>query len=66
MQARHTGIKTVQQIALLMGCAILPFLRDCVEIIAHGLTDEQGKVRTITSLTVSALAEASAPYGIER
>merc|ERR1719443_1907489 len=26
-QARHTGIKIVQQIAILMGCAILPHLR---------------------------------------
>lgn len=26
-QARHTGIKIVQQIAILMGCAVLPHLR---------------------------------------
>ena len=35
-QARHTGIKIVQQIAILMGCAILPHLRNLVEIIEHG------------------------------
>lgn len=35
-QARHTGIKIVQQIAILMGCAILPHLRSLVEIIEHG------------------------------
>lgn len=26
-QARHTGIKIVQQIAILMGCAVLPHLK---------------------------------------
>lgn len=35
-QARHTGIKIVQQIAILMGCAILPHLKNLVEIIEHG------------------------------
>uniref|UniRef100_A0A368UH41 TOG domain-containing protein n=1 Tax=Glycine max TaxID=3847 RepID=A0A368UH41_SOYBN len=51
-QARHTGIKIVQQIAILIGCA-------------HGLNDENQKVRTITALSLAALAEAAAPYGIE-
>ena len=37
-QARHTGIKIVQQIAILMGCAILPHLKNLVEIIEHGET----------------------------
>ncbi|EKX72597.1 splicing factor 3B subunit 1, putative [Theileria equi strain WA] len=64
-QARHTGIKIVQQTAILVGCAVLPHLRQLVEIIAHGLQDEQQKVRTITALALAALAEASAPYGIE-
>merc|ERR1719480_501636 len=64
-QARHTGIKIVQQIAILMGCAILPHLRALVEIIEHGLVDEQQKVRTITALAIAALAEAATPYGIE-
>lgn len=64
-QARHTGIKIIQQIAILMGCAILPHLRALVEIIEHGLVDEQQKVRTITALGLAALAEASTPYGIE-
>ena len=64
-QARHTGIKIVQQIAILMGCAILPHLRNLVEIIEHGLVDEQQKVRTITALSIAALAEAATPYGIE-
>ncbi|KAL1932755.1 hypothetical protein VTP01DRAFT_8433 [Rhizomucor pusillus] len=64
-QARHTGIKIVQQIAILMGCAVLPHLKNLVEAIGHGLEDEQQKVRTITALAIAALAEAAAPYGIE-
>jgi splicing factor 3B subunit 1 len=64
-QARHTGIKIVQQIALLMGVAVLPYLRELVEIVSHGLTDEMHKVRIVTALTCAALAEAAHPYGIE-
>lgn len=64
-QARHTGIKIVQQIALLMGVAVLPYLRDLVEIVSHGLTDDMQKVKIITALTCAALAEAANPYGIE-
>ncbi|RKP17732.1 ARM repeat-containing protein [Rozella allomycis CSF55] len=64
-QARHTGIKIVQQIAILMGCAVLPHLTSLVETIAEGLKDEQQKVKTITGLALAALAEASSPYGIE-
>ncbi|RPD64445.1 small nuclear ribonucleo protein [Lentinus tigrinus ALCF2SS1-7] len=64
-QARHTGIRIVQQIAIMMGCAVLPHLRNLVDCIAHGLQDEQTKVRTMTALALAALAEASAPYGIE-
>ena len=36
-----------------------------VDIVKHGLVDENQKVKTITALTVSALAEAASPYGIE-
>lgn len=64
-QARHTGVKIVQQIAILMGCAVLPHLKNLVECIGPGLEDEQQKVRTITALAIAALAEAAAPYGIE-
>merc|ERR1740117_954796 len=48
-----------------MGCAILPHLRSLVEIIEHGLNDQQSKVRCITALALAALAEAACPYGIE-
>jgi splicing factor 3B subunit 1 len=64
-QARHTGIRIVQQIAIMMGCAILPHLRSLVDCISHGLQDEQQKVRTMTALGLAALAEAAHPYGIE-
>jgi splicing factor 3B subunit 1 len=47
-QARHTGVKIVQQIAILMGCAVLPHLASLVEIIQNGLGDEHQKVQTIT------------------
>lgn len=64
-QARHTGIRIVQQIAIMMGCAILPHLKNLVDCVANGLSDEQQKVKTMTALALSALAEAAAPYGIE-
>ena len=64
-QARHTGIKIIQQIAILMGCAILPHLKQLVEIVQHGLLDDQQKVRTITALSLAGMAEAAHPYGIE-
>lgn len=48
-----------------MGCAILPHLKSLVDVIEHGLKDDQQKVRTITALALAALAEAATPYGIE-
>jgi len=47
-----------------MGCAILPHLKSLVEIIEHGLVDEQQKVRTITALAIAALSEAATPCKI--
>jgi splicing factor 3B subunit 1 len=64
-QARHTGIKIVQQLAILIGCSILPHLNHLVEVVKDGLEDDHQKVRTITALAISALAEAATPYGIE-
>lgn len=55
----------MQQIAILMGVAVLPHLKSLVDIIKHGLVDENQKVKTITALSLAALAEAAAPYGIE-
>lgn len=48
-----------------MGCAVLPYMRELADIVSHGLTDDQQKVRIITALTLAALAEAAYPYGIE-
>ena len=56
----------MQQIAILMGCAILPHLRNLVEIIEHGLVDEQQKVRTITALALAALAESASSMEASR
>ena len=64
-EARHTGIKIVQQIGIMMGCSILPHLKKLVSIVETGLKDSQQKIRTITALAISVLAEASYPYGIE-
>lgn len=64
-EARHTGVKIVQQIPILMGCAVLPHLKGLVDCIGGNLNDEQTKVRTVTSLAIAALAEAANPYGIE-
>lgn len=64
-EARHTGLKIIQQVALLLGVAVLPHLKELVDIVEPGLTDEQGKVRLIAALAIASLAEASAPYGIE-
>jgi hypothetical protein len=46
-QARHTGIKIIQQIAILMGCAVLPHLKSMVDIIKHGLQVRQGEARRV-------------------
>lgn len=64
-EARHTGMKIIQQVALLPGVAVLPHLKELVEIVQPGLTDEQGRVRLIAALAIASLAEASAPYGFE-
>jgi splicing factor 3B subunit 1 len=63
--ARQTGVKIVQQIPILMGCAILPHLKGLVECVGENLNDEQPKVRVQTALALAALAEAASPYGIE-
>lgn len=37
----------MQQIAILLGCAVLPHLKALVDIVKHGLTDENQKVRLL-------------------
>ena len=38
---------------------------DTLTLYRPNLSDEQVKVRTVTSLAIAALAEAAAPFGIE-
>ncbi|KAJ1951494.1 U2 snRNP component prp10 [Linderina macrospora] len=64
-QARHTGCRVVQQIAELVRAGVLPHLRGLVACVGAALGDEQLRVRTASALALAALAEASAPYGIE-
>jgi len=65
-QACHTGVYIIQQITIMMGCAVLPYLQNLVPVncIVHGLSNEQQKVRTMTA-GLAALAKVAAPYGIE-
>lgn len=52
------------QIAILMGCAVLPHLRQMVEIVEHGLVDEQQKVThhgTSAHFAASSFRFCSAP-----
>jgi splicing factor 3B subunit 1 len=64
-EARHTGIKIVQQIAILLGVSVLPYLKSLVDVIEKGIEDENSKVRCITGLALAALAQSCAPYGID-
>ncbi|AMD21196.1 HEL084Wp [Eremothecium sinecaudum] len=64
-KARHTGIKTVQQLSVLMGIGILPYLNELIECIYRGLSDQHPPVRIIAAQTVASLAQNSYPYGIE-
>ncbi|KAL6451841.1 prp10 U2 snRNP component prp10 [Candida maltosa Xu316] len=67
--ARHTGIRIIQQICIMLGqgngTTILPHLSTLVEILIPTIDDESHRVRTITVLTLAQLAENVAPYGIE-
>ena len=64
-QARHTGAKIIQQIAMTIGVGVVCHLSTLVEAISAGVEDEQVRVRTMVALAVAALAESSAPYGID-
>lgn len=64
-KARHTGIKVIQQISLLMKIGILPYLNDLVDCIVKGFSDEHSPVRIITAQTIATMAQGCQPYGIE-
>jgi splicing factor 3B subunit 1 len=63
--ARHTGVRAVQQIAILLGSGVLPYVRDLVACVRLCLDDEVLKIQTITAHALASLAEACHPYGIE-
>lgn len=67
--ARHTGIKIIQQLCIMLGegngSTILPYLSTLVEILIPPINDEATQVRTITALTLAQLAENVSPYGID-
>lgn len=62
---KNTGIRTIQQIAILMGSKILPYLNQLIACIYKNLEDEIVNIRISAASTISSLAEASAPYGYE-
>ena len=64
-QARHTGLKIIQQIAVLSGVGVLPHLQALVDISAPGLIDDNQKVKIMSALAISSLAESAHPYGEE-
>lgn len=63
--ARNTGVKIIQHIPILMGCAILPYLTEMVECVSENISDEHPKVRLAAASALASLAEAASPYGIE-
>ncbi|GFS36968.1 splicing factor [Actinidia rufa] len=44
---------------------LLPFLKQVLEVVSNGVSDEDEEVRIGTAVALAALSEASAPYGIE-
>ncbi|SCU79605.1 LADA_0B01882g1_1 [Lachancea dasiensis] len=64
-RARHTGVKTIQGIARILGIGVLPYLQSLMECICDGLNDEQLVVRITTAQCIASLAQSTYPYGIE-
>lgn len=68
-QAKHTGIKIIQQLCIQLGSgngnSILPHLHQFVSLLTPAIADEQAQIRMITANTLSQLADTVAPYGIE-
>ncbi|KAK5961341.1 U2 snRNP complex subunit HSH155 PWA37_001194 [Arxiozyma heterogenica] len=64
-RARHTGVKIIQQIAILMGMDILRHLIPLIRCLKDSLYDEHISIRILTANTISILAEKCNPYGIE-
>lgn len=68
-QARHTGIRIVHHICILLGggngALILPYLSQLLDILQPGLSDELVQVRVVTANTMALLGESVRPYGAE-
>lgn len=68
-QARHTGIRIVHHLCILLGggngALILPFLPQLVDVLKPGLSDELIQVRSATANTIAQLADSVHPYGVE-
>lgn len=68
-QARHTGIRIVHHLCVLLGggngALVLPHLPQLVEVLSPGLLDELVQVRTATANTIALLADSVHPYGID-
>lgn len=68
-QARHTGIRIVHHICILLGggngALILPFLAQLIDVLQPGLSDELIQVRTVSANTTALLGESVQPYGAE-
>lgn len=62
---RHTGVKIIQQIALLFKSNVLKQLVELIQCIRNNLEDEHIPIRILTANTLSTLAQNSFPYGIE-
>lgn len=66
---RHTGIKVIQQLCILLGGghgnSILPYLDQLTSLLKGSLTDNTLQVRTIAAMTLAQLAENVKPYGVE-
>ena len=63
--ARHTGTKTVQEVAQIMGYGVVRHLRDLVIIVKGNLRDPMKRVKTQAANAIAALAEAVSPFGVE-
>lgn len=62
---RHTGLRIIQNMSIIMGSSILPHLNNLVACIGPNINDENNQIRTISAATISSLATSCAPYGFE-
>lgn len=64
-RVRLTGIKTVEQIAICVGCSSEAHVNSLVALVLEGLDHKDLEVVRITALSLAALADVVAPYGQE-